>query len=383
MLFSFIFAILYSIYAVKAAKNSSIVLLEGTGPYGVSYREYELVDSSRMDPFNASHVRRIMVSQLDPVPKSKCQFTKIPYFLPEVARAEDEVLSVYEYPTGTFSQFYLKVCTSTGHRDSGCEKEFPIALFSPGLNTTRLFYSAMAQEVASHGFTVFTIDHPYDTDVVVFPDGDVIFGGRVIKPGDANGSTASVEHALEVRAQDASFVLDTLGIHEQAVMFGQSFGGAATATAMLKDKRFRAGINIDGNMFGPVLTTPLGSPDHPQAFVLWGSDGHNSSSEPSWTTFWDTLAESPHVDYKREFNIINSSHGSSWDLNLLVDVADIRGNLSETAQLLIGPTFGPRVYEILGHYVSSLFSYALELTEEDDVLQGESEEFPDVELLNK
>jgi pimeloyl-ACP methyl ester carboxylesterase len=84
-----------------------------------------------------------------------------------------------------------------------------------------------------------------------------------------NRSTASVDHALEVRAQDASFVLDRLNVGEEAservVMFGHSFGGAATATAtaMLRDKRFRGGINLDGIMFGPVLDTSLGSTTRP------------------------------------------------------------------------------------------------------------------------
>ncbi|KAF1848834.1 uncharacterized protein K460DRAFT_276786 [Cucurbitaria berberidis CBS 394.84] len=366
----------------KAVDNATLVLPQGTGPFGVSYHEFELVDSSRVDPFNASHVRRIMVSRLDPVQKSKCKLTKIPYFLPEVARVQDEILTGYDYPTGLWSRFNLEVCKPSKTQHSGSGDNFPIALFGPGLNTTRLFYSSLAQEVASHGFTVLTIDHPYDTDVVVFPNGDVIYGGRVTSPNKANGSTTSVEHALQVRAQDASFVLDTLGTKKPAAIFGQSFGGAAAATSMLNDKRFRAGINFDGFMFGPVLKTPLGSPIHPQAFMLWGSDGLNSSSEPSWTAFWDTQSKAPYVDYKKEFSIVNSTHSSYWDLNLLVDVAGIRGNLSETAQYLISPVHGPRVYEILGRYVSAFFWRALGLKKEDEVLRGKNGKFPEVKLLS-
>jgi hypothetical protein len=49
----------------------------------------------------------------------------------------------------------------------------------PGLNTTRLLYSVLAQEVASQGFTVITLNHPFDTDIVEFPDRFVAYGGDV------------------------------------------------------------------------------------------------------------------------------------------------------------------------------------------------------------
>jgi predicted dienelactone hydrolase len=100
-----------------------------------------------------------------------------------------------------------------------------VALFSGGLNTTRIWYSHIAQEIARQGFTVVMMDHPYDTDVVEFPNGDVIFGGRVVN--DSPQAT-SLKQGLSVRAQDASFVLNHLGVRadaaEKAVMFGHSFG---------------------------------------------------------------------------------------------------------------------------------------------------------------
>ncbi|KAF2269025.1 hypothetical protein CC78DRAFT_487941, partial [Lojkania enalia] len=323
-----------------------------------------------------------MVSRFDPVLRSNCKLTQVPYFPPEVAAAEDDILEPYGYPTGLWSRFNLEVC-KLGRSRREERRKYPVALFSAGLNTTRLFSSGLAQEISSHGFIVITVDHPYDTDIVVFPNGDVIYGGRVIKPADMNGSTASVERALEIRAQDESFVLDTLGFkkYERTAVFGHSFGGAAAATTMLNDKRFRAGINIDGMMFGPVLNVSLGSLTYPQAFMLWGSDGHDSLTDPSWTAFWNMTVKGKHVDYEKEFTVRESAHGSYWDLNLLVDVAEMRESLSELAQLLIGPIPGARVYEILGKYVTSFFWYALGLKPEDEVLKGENGEFPEVVLL--
>jgi dienelactone hydrolase len=365
-----------------ALKNLSFILPQGTGPLRSTLTISELVDKSRVDPFNASHVRRIMLSRFDPVAPKSCNLTQVPYFTPATAAAENEILAAYEFPK-ILGGFALEVCEKrergSGNGVGGAK--FPVVVFSPGLNTTRLFYSSLAQEIASHGFVTITVDHPYDVDVVEFPNGDVVFGGRVSKP--VNGSTASVEHALEVRARDVSFVLDTLGIgkQEKVVMVGQSFGGAAAATSMLHDKRIRAGVNLDGTMFGPVLRTPLGDRHNKQSFLLWGSSGHNTTSDEAWGQFWNTLQQSPDVDYAKELSLVNSSHGSHWDLNIMVDVAGIRDELSEVAQLLVSPVPGARVWEITGRYLPSFFRFALGQGPEDVVFKGPSSEFPEVEIL--
>jgi pimeloyl-ACP methyl ester carboxylesterase len=355
-----------------------LVLPRGTGPYATTLTISEWIDSSRPDPFNSSHFRRIMLSRFDPVPVSECAFEKVAYMPPATVAAEDEILGDYGWPKGLLGRFALEVCEEKEESVKSGNWSWPVALFSGGLNTSRLFYSHLAQEISSHGFTVITLDHPYDTDVVEF-------GGRVAAPVNGSAPT-SLTFGLEVRAQDASFVLDRLNVSAgKAVMFGHSFGGAAAATALLRDKRLRAGVNLDGKMFGPVLNTSLGSPEQPQAFVLWGSDGHNSSvsSDPSWAEFWKTLNSSADVDYKKEFTVVNAAHGSYWDLNMLVDVAGIRESVSEDVLLyLVGPIPGPRVWEILARYISSFFWYTLRLKEEDEVLKGPVGEFAEVEILN-
>ena len=56
-----------------------------------------------------------------------------------------------------------------------------------------------------------------------------------------------------------SFLVDRFSPHQPAGVFGHSFGGAATATAIAKDVRIAGGVNLDGMQFGRVVQDGFGS----------------------------------------------------------------------------------------------------------------------------
>ena len=51
------------------------------------------------------------------------------------------------------------------------KKRFPVVLFTPGGGVGRWTNIAWAEELASHGYVVAALDHPYDTATVQFADG--------------------------------------------------------------------------------------------------------------------------------------------------------------------------------------------------------------------
>ncbi|WP_027660344.1 alpha/beta hydrolase family protein [Salinispora fenicalii] len=137
---------------------------------------------------------------------------------------------------------------------------FPIVLFSPGLGGVRTQNTAWAEELASRGYVVVGVDHPYDSAAVVLTDGTIV-RTLVAATGDdaederrANGWTA-------VRAADLSFVLTQMGRldrgeirgpltgrldTDRAAVTGHSVGGAAALLAARREARFAAVIDIDG-----------------------------------------------------------------------------------------------------------------------------------------
>lgn len=358
-------------------------LPEPPGPFRVKHDTFEIVDKSRIDPFNATHFRKLMVSRFDPV--EDCEICHVPYMPPASAKLEHEVLLTVGWLPRVLEAAMLPVCCNNHNGDkiqNGHDSKFPLLVLSGGYNTTRLLYSALAQTITSAGYTVLTVDHTYETDIVEFPDGSIITGGRVVHPGK---DPIGAPWALDVRAADISFLIDRFSRHRPAGVFGHSFGGAAAATTIAKDIRVAAGINLDGMQFGRLVKNGFGSDLVRQAFVLFGSEGHNTSSsdmDPSWVDFWKKMHEPPHDKvWTRELTVHPSMHGSYWDLMLVLDASGVADQMDkDVIERLAGPMAGERVMEVLHAYVGGFFGFVLK-GEDDGLFDGPSEKFPDVEII--
>ncbi|MFI7543434.1 alpha/beta hydrolase family protein [Actinoplanes sp. NPDC049599] len=137
---------------------------------------------------------------------------------------------------------------------------FPVVLFSPGLGGVRTQNTAWAEDLASRGYLVAGVDHPYDSAAVVLADGRTV-RTRIAASGDPDEDDRRRAGWIAVRAADLSFVLTQLGRLDRgeltgpftgrldtvrAAATGHSLGGAAAMRAAQQDSRFTAVINLDG-----------------------------------------------------------------------------------------------------------------------------------------
>ncbi|MFF2351066.1 alpha/beta hydrolase family protein [Kitasatospora sp. NPDC058115] len=137
---------------------------------------------------------------------------------------------------------------------------FPVVLFSPGLGGVRTQNTAWAEELASHGYVVAALDHPYDSAAVVLADGRTITT-EVASTGDDDEDDRRAAETARIRAADLGFVLTRLvGLDRgegddpltgrldtgRAAVTGHSLGGAAALRAARQDARFAAVIDLDG-----------------------------------------------------------------------------------------------------------------------------------------
>ena len=174
------------------------------------------------------------------------------------------------------------------------QRSYPVVIVRGGASSGVLNYTALAEDLASHGYVVVGFDAPYRTGRVVFPD------GRVIEETPENnpelcalrvGSERDlcINRLLAAWTADIGFVLDRLEQLNASEpsgrftgrldmthvgVFGHSFGGAQAAQFCNDDPRCKAGIDIDGAPLGSVLQAKISQP-----FMFLLSD-HGRESDP-------------------------------------------------------------------------------------------------------
>ncbi|MFF5206703.1 alpha/beta hydrolase family protein [Streptosporangium sp. NPDC000396] len=198
---------------------------------------------ARTSPASAERARYLGRTEREArtVARGLAAYLGMPGFLPDSApRARTH--SVFDAPVA-----------GTGGR-------FPLVLFSPGLGGVRTQNTAWAEELASRGYVVAALDHPYDSATVVLSDGQTI-NTRLAATGDPAEDEKRAAGWTAVRAADLSFALTQLGRLDsgeirtplagrldtgRAAATGHSLGGAAALQAARQDPRFSAVINLDG-----------------------------------------------------------------------------------------------------------------------------------------
>lgn len=141
---------------------------------------------------------------------------------------------------------------------------YPVLILSPGNATNVEFYAALAGELASHGYVVVGLNHPYDVAAVALGAGGVAQFAAGAWPADLAGHQAMVRQRIAERTADVRFVLDRLAVIndrgagrlagrldlDRIGVWGHSLGGITAAQACLADARVGACLNLDGLQAG-------------------------------------------------------------------------------------------------------------------------------------
>lgn len=378
--------VLLSLFAtsllISLGKTTIIPLPSTSGPCDVALHASQLNDTSRIDPYDPNHGERsIMVTTFTPTNCGKLHYTS--YIPNATAMYQDEVYKPLGLPSGAFER--LRFQTPTQQPPVNLHGNYPIVLFSPALSTSRLMYTLLLREIASRGFAVVSVDHPYDADIVEYSD------GRVVLETLANISAeAEIDQALDVRVGDMKFLLDQL--HNETIMrslfplaqcnpnllsldnvtiFGHSLGGAAAAQTMFVDNRFVGGINLDGAMWGSVVDKGLSNP-----FLLFGHTNHTQATEPSWATFWSNQR-----GWKLELELAQSEHYTFSDFPVLVDALNVSDEDRQAVQATYTGTIGGlRAQNVISSYIVAALQFYIH-GDLSDLLKTPSASFTDVSFV--
>jgi len=255
-----------------------------TGRQPVGTRLESLADANYLDPYlpNGS-TRELMVRFWFPATQTgSC--TRAAYASPEVWSYFGTQLGVALPQVSTQSCLDASVASGV----------HPVVVLTHGFTGTFTDYTYLAEDLASRGYVVASVNHTYEATATQLSDGRLeksLYGSYLSHYTRYDAD--SVAQAVNVRVRDLRFVLDKLAaLNEQPngpflgrldlhrlALAGHSLGGLTVLQVLAVEPRFKAGIVLDG------AVTPRPTPAIRQpVLTLLAGDGHPDSDEcRMWT----------------------------------------------------------------------------------------------------
>jgi hypothetical protein len=350
-----------------------VTLAAPTGPHTVGAASFTLVDASRDESaFGApGRARELYVQAWYPAatpdgaalprPRSLwAELSRPPFF---------NVLFGYLRGIATHSYDGLALATA--------EDSYPAIVFSPSLGGIAEQNTLLMEHLASHGYIVFGVTHPYFGLITTYADGTgVSTSEKVMQAMTQQGSVA--RHELAAREALAASASERASIRleyfEQGIMLndfmaiwsadlrllldaitgaapsmpaelvghvdanrigllGMSYGGGAVTQVCRTDTRCRAAVNLDGGLWGERMRQPLTVP-----YLVLASSGNASFFEHDLLT-----SEAPYY----ELTVQGATHPNFTDVSAFVPLFAWLG--------ATGPIDGERVIEIMNVYTQRFF----------------------------
>ncbi len=151
-------------------------------------------------------------------------------------------------------------------------QQWPVIIFLTGNVSSRAFYTNLMVGLASRGYVVLAIDHPFEAMIVELENGAIVTTIEKYSKSEPN-LLKFMKRRLDLRVEDVIFVLNQLERNtgsfdtffssidkNRIVITGHSLGGATAAVAMAVDPRIKAAANIDGTLYGELPDTTNARP---------------------------------------------------------------------------------------------------------------------------
>ncbi|MGC4939667.1 alpha/beta hydrolase [Kribbella sp. DT2] len=276
-----------------------------TGPHHIGTTTLHLIDTTRGDPWNAATTRELMTTLYYPAATTR-GYLLAPHLTPvaaEIFAGLDADLLHPELPSTGVD--WARTRTHSYAEASALPVRRPVLLYSPGGADPRTIGTSLAEDLASHGYVVVTIDHPGETSEVDFPDRPP----RTIEvTPDIQTDPVLNRTMMTTRFADVHFVLDELhrlaaghnpdasgrplphNFHRALDLrrvgtYGHSAGGATAAQSMHDDPRIRCAANLEGYLdLADGTLYPIAQQGTRKPLLLAGTDGYtNPRFDRTWS----------------------------------------------------------------------------------------------------
>lgn len=353
-----------------------------TGEALVGSFSYELTDKARAELYaETSQDRRVVVRVWYPA-ASKTK--RAPWI-----ESAEQMLPVMARSGGlpSFMLNHLRYTKSHAFWQAPVEETseaYPVVFFEHGLWGHRAQNTFLVEDLASQGYVVFAVEHPYGALQTVFEDGTVALYHEGVLPDESDADyDAATKRLAGQWAQDISFVLNNLSITanqdlrslvqnadlSRVGVVGHSTGGASTLTFCEQDDRCAAAVLLD-----PWLQpTSLAASENgtSQALLTLFSDLElnyfKESNQERYAAFLENQTAPT-----QSFFIANTGHHDFDDTGLLSPIARYFGHSK-------GSLPANKSFKIVRSYTEAQFDKYLR-NNENSLLENEQSPYSEIEL---
>lgn len=372
-----------------------------TGAHAVGIVDTVLDITERTDPHHQGH-RRLPLKVWYPAAtingykqRPLINDTELPIFIRGMTKAMPVSAFMVQRIGGSLTNAYQDAPVANG--------PFPILLFNEGFAGTISQNSHLAEEIASQGYIVISVDHPGGASASAFPDGSghilnddlrgMMMSPDLMRPAMAMKRSktfaeryealkgylafAPLEAEGRIWVDDLTNVMDALDakkvpspllpILEQAdlgkiAIAGMSFGGAASAAFAHQDNRVTCAINLDGGQFGSeLLEQPIRCPllmVHSSFATFTDGGGYNDF-------FYSYLGTADDEDHVARYVIDQTGHIDFTDMTIF-------GHGPVAKLLGLGGIEGSKMLTLTATLVSSFLSTHLKGGADNNRFDGTS-----------
>ena len=292
-----------------AALLASFDLPRPSGPHPVGTTSWRLTDRARPETFAAAGEFR-QIEVIAWYPAAPRGGTMAPYLREGVAEVRP-FAKLFGAELALDKVEGVRTHAELDAPPARTPQTLPVLVFSHGYTGMPSSYTALMEELASHGYAVLSVVHPYEAGAATLADGRIVSmngaDGKfrqgiqdvLAEWGPEDQTMAAVTSATDADEQvrllrgylgtlkqtgvmlrrwvdDTKLAVDRLsGLPARSVAsqlaarldmarigaFGHSMGGVASAQFCVEDTRCRAALNLDGiPQYGPMIDTPIAKP---------------------------------------------------------------------------------------------------------------------------
>ena len=313
------------------------------GDFSIGSETFHWVDSSRLEWFtdeNDNDVREIMVQAWYPSENSDSIGTNS--YMDFMNLRSKTLASAGKIPA--FLPSHLNMISTNTRNDVACSnklEKYPVLIFSHGITGSRHLHQILFEHLASKGYIVFALDHSFDANLTIFPNGKIAdYRSEITGHPD---SVLIREKQINTRAFDVGFIIDQIREIETGMidsklsgrldldriaLGGHSYGGATAILASHNHEIVKACVVLDG-WISPIPDKVISEGINVPFLFMGRPSWHDSDYPGNYERLADLITHSSNEKYDLRIN--QTLHLDYTDIPLMsplvkhvMDVGDLK-----------------------------------------------------------